>query len=63
MKKSLIIIALAALQCACSTQPVVTGTGSSLISFVEIAKEITVRYEQIDASEVRQQPVVMGFTE
>ena len=63
MRRSFFIIALAALQCACTTQPVVSGTGSSLISFAEIANEITVRYEKMDAGEVRQQPVVMTFTE
>ena len=63
MRRSFFIVALAALQCACGTQPVVSGTDSSLISFAEIANEITVRYENMDGGEVQQQPVVMSFTE
>ena len=49
MKKSLFIICLCALQAACATQPVEYHSGSSLLSFDDLASEITVGYRDISA--------------
>ena len=47
MKKSLLIICLCAFQAACSSQPIVTTDGSALLSFSDLANEITVGYRDI----------------
>jgi len=49
MKKSLIILALSLLQCACATQDPVPHGRTSLLSFEAISAEITVSYEQTEA--------------
>lgn len=63
MKKSLFIIALAAMQCACSNQPAVPANVSSLVSFEQIGSEITVAYHKIDANDERVAPIVLSYTE
>ena len=45
MNKSLIIIALTLLQCACANQEPVQGGSASLLGFEAISAEITVAYE------------------
>ena len=50
MKKSLIILVLALLQCACATHEAAPGNGSSLLSFEAISAEITVSYEQAETT-------------
>lgn len=47
MKKSLFIICLCVFQAACATQPVATDGGSSLLSFNDLASEITVGYRDL----------------
>jgi hypothetical protein len=50
MKKSLIIIALCALQSACSTTELHPDSTGALLSFAELANEITVNH--VESSEV-----------
>ena len=47
MKKSLLIICLCVFQAACAAQPVGTDSGLSLLSFNDLANEITVGYRDI----------------
>ena len=51
MKKSLMIIVLAALQYGCASQPATPEDGSSMISFTEIGNEITIGYQKVEAGE------------
>ncbi len=50
MKKSLIILALSLLQCACATREAAPGSGNSLLSFEAISAEITVSYGQTETA-------------
>jgi hypothetical protein len=61
MKKSLIIIVLALLQCACATQGPAQDTGTSLLSFDAISAEITVSYEQAEAAADLSQSVALNI--
>lgn len=63
MKKSLMIIVLAALQYGCSSQPATPDDGSSMISFTEIADEITVGYQKVEAGDARDEPITFGYAE
>jgi hypothetical protein len=47
MKNLLLIIVLLSLQCACASQPQATGHAPVLLSFSELANEITVGFEDI----------------
>lgn len=49
MKKSIFIILLAMVQGACATQQPFEAGSHSLLSFAQLATEITVGYEEIDA--------------
>ena len=49
MKKSIIIMCLCALQAACASQPAATDSGSALLSFNDLASEITVGFRDISA--------------
>lgn len=49
MDKSLLIIVLAVLQSACATPASNTGSGRDLLTFKQIASEISVQYEELDA--------------
>ncbi len=60
MKKSLIILALTLLQCACATQEAVPGGGHSLLSFEAISAEITVSFEQTEAAADLSQTVALN---
>ncbi len=60
MKKSLIIIALTLLQCACATQEPVQGSSTSLLGFETISAEITVDYESTGGSDDLSQTVAMN---
>ncbi len=59
MNKSLIIIALTLLQCACATQEPVQGNSASLLSFEAISAEITVAYESTEGTDDLSQTVAM----
>ena len=49
MKKSLIILTLAVLQCACATQVDTRTAATSLLSFEAISAEITIGYRISDS--------------
>ena len=51
MKKSLIILTLALLQCACATHVDTQPTAKSMLGFDAISAEISVDYEKTDASD------------
>ena len=51
MNKSLIILTLAILQCACAGQVDVQPPASSLLSFAAISAEISVAYEKTEAAD------------
>jgi len=53
MNKSLFIIALTLLHCACATQAPVPGSSASLLGFEAISAEITVAYESTESAEKR----------
>jgi len=59
MNKSLIIIALTLLQCACATQEPVQGGSASLLGFEAISAEITVAYESTESTDDLSQTVAM----
>ncbi len=63
MKKSLIIIALTLLQCACATQEPRQAAGASMPGFDAISAEITVGYEKLDPVDDGSQTVSMNRTE
>ncbi len=48
MKKCIIIIVLAFLQCACASSRGVAGKSASMLSFDAISAEITVGYENLE---------------
>jgi hypothetical protein len=58
--KSLFIIALTLLQCACATQEPVPASSASLSGFEAISAEITVSYEQAEAADERSQTLAMN---
>ncbi len=60
MNKSLFIIALTLLQCACATQEPVPGSSASLLGFAAISAEITVSYEQAEAPVELSQTLAMN---
>ncbi len=60
MKKSLIILTLTLLQCACATPGAGQYTATSLLSFDAISAEITVGYETLEAAIDPSQTVVMN---
>ena len=60
MKKSLIILVLALLQCACATREAAPGSGNSLLSFAAISAEITVSYEQTETAADLSQTVALN---
>ena len=51
MKSTLFIIALCLLLGACSTQPQAPHDGLTLLSFDDLANEITVAFENIDETQ------------
>ena len=51
MKSTLFIIALCLLLGACSTQPQARHDGRALLSFDDLANEITVAFENIDETQ------------
>ena len=61
MKKSLIILMLTLLQCACATQDTVSGSVDKLLSFEAISAEITVSYEQAKAAANLSQTVALNI--
>jgi hypothetical protein len=63
MKKSLMIIVLAALQYGCANQPATPDDGSLLIGFTEIASEITVGYQKVEPGDARDEPITFGYAE
>ena len=57
MKKSLLIILLCALQSACSTQSAALSGENTLLSYADLANEITVGFEDMIGREPTVQPV------
>jgi len=51
VKKSLIILTLAILQCACATQVDTRTAATSLLSFEAISAEITVDYQKAEPAD------------
>jgi len=51
MKKSLIILNLALLQCACATHVETRPAAKSMLGFNAISAEISVDYEKTDAAD------------
>ena len=51
MKKSLIILTLSLLQCACATQKPITAGSDSLLSFAAISAEISVSHVETEAAD------------
>ena len=49
MKNFILIIALCIFQSACSTQPMVAEQPPSLLTFADLANEITVGYRDVSA--------------
>lgn len=47
MKKSLLILLLCAVQGACASHPAVVDNENTLLSYAELANEITVGYENV----------------
>ena len=62
MKKSLLIILLALSLGACATPAPVTISNSSLLTFEQIAAEITVGYEELEPVEGLDDTVAMNVT-
>ncbi len=60
MNKSLFIIALTLLQCACATQEPVPGSSASLLDFEAISAEITVAYERTEGADDLSQTLAMN---
>jgi hypothetical protein len=60
MKKSIIIVVLCLLQCACATRETVPASGNSLLSFETISAEITVSHEQTEAAADLSQTVALN---
>jgi len=63
MKKSLIILALSLLQCACATREAAPGSGNSLLSFEAINAEITVSYGQTETAADLPQTLALNIEE
>ena len=63
MKKSLIILALSLLQCACAMHEAVSPGSQSLLSFEAISAEITVSYEPIEIAEDLSQTLALNSEE
>ena len=63
MKKSLIILALSLLQCACATREAAPGSGNSLLSFEAISAEITVSYGQTETAADLPQTLALNIEE
>ena len=61
MNKSLFIIALTLLQCACATQEPVPGSRTSLPGFEAISAEITVAYESTEGADDLSQTVATNI--
>ncbi len=61
MNKSLFIIALTLLQCACATQEPVSASSASLPGFEAISAEITVAYESTDGADDLSQTLAMNI--
>lgn len=47
MKKSLLIITLCAIQGACASQPAAVSNAGTLLSYADLATEITVGFEDL----------------
>ena len=62
MKKSLFIILIALSLGACATQEPVAASHSSLLTFEQIAAEITVAYEELEPAEGLDDAVAMSVT-
>lgn len=69
MNKLFPMLVLVLLQCACASQPVPVEAGNSLISFNDIASEISVSYQEVDgepdeltATADVLEPVAQSFT-
>ena len=56
VKKSLLTIALCAFQGACASQPDVVDDTGTLLSYSDLATEITVGYEDLAGRERKVQP-------
>ena len=63
MKKIFIIIALATLQSGCSTQAAQPNPKGALLSFTDLAAEITVRHEVSTAVPVSSRTTGDSFTD
>lgn len=61
MKKFIIIIVLAILQCACATSDGIAGRSGSMLSFDAIGAEITVAYENLEEQQDASQTVAMNL--
>lgn len=61
MKKSIIIIVLALLQCACAGSPGLPAASPALLGFAAISAEITVSYESLDPQYDASQAVAMNL--
>ncbi len=61
MNKSLFIIALTLLQCACATQEPVQGSSAPLLGFEAISAEITVAYESMEGTDDLSQTVATNI--
>ena len=60
MRKFLIIIVLATLQCACATQDEVSAGSRSLLSFETIGAEISVAYEPAEVADELSQTLALN---
>ena len=60
MKKSLIILTLALLQCACATHVDTQPVAKSLLCFDAISTEISVDYENSEAADDLSQAVALN---
>jgi len=63
MKKSLIILTLAILQCACAIQVDMQPAAKSMPGFDAISAEISVDYEKFDSAHDLAQTVALSITE
>lgn len=63
MKKSLFILTLALLQCACASQVATRHAANSMLGFDEIGAEISVSFEKTDATDDLSQAVALNDIE
>lgn len=63
MKKSLIALTLALLQCACASQDPIPSENNLLLSFEEIGAEITVSHEKTESDKRVSQTAALGFAD